>query len=452
MSDSAITHASGVFAPGHLGELTQVIPFEMVDAALESAGGRQRRIRRLPSRVVVYLLLAGALFAGQGWRQVWSRLTTGLPLRMPCPAGSAITEAMRRVGERPLRELFTLLAGPAVTGARRAARFAGRLVVAIDGTQVAVADTDANRAVFPKPRGGPNGEAGYPMIRLVAIVAAGTRTVIDAVFGADAVGELAYADRAAAALRPGMLLLGDRNFAAARFFRAVTAAGAQFLIRSKTGTGSMKLPVLTRLPDGSWLSAAGGMRVRVIDAQVTITTHDASRAGRYRLITTVLDPAEATAEQLLRLYHERWEIETAYGELKSAILGGRVLRGRHPSAVRQETWAILAAYQALRIAMTDAVLHRPDIDPDRTSFSTALNTARDQIIHAEGIIAATRIDIVGRIGAAVLDALVPTRRVRTRQRVIKRAISKYRAKGPDIDRRTYPATLRTRILTPDPDG
>ncbi|MGH3504600.1 MAG: transposase domain-containing protein [Nocardioidaceae bacterium] len=114
MHDSAINHARGVFAPGHLGELTRIVPFEMVDAALEAVGGTQQRLRRLPLRVVVYLLLAGALFAGQGWRHVWSCLTASLPGPVARPSGTAITEAMRRVGVAPVRELFTLLKGPAV--------------------------------------------------------------------------------------------------------------------------------------------------------------------------------------------------------------------------------------------------------------------------------------------------------------------------------------------------
>ncbi|WP_427008591.1 transposase domain-containing protein [Pseudarthrobacter sp. H2] len=261
MHDSVINHAPGVFAPGHLGELTRVVPFEMVDAALTATGRTQHRLRLLPSRVVVYLLLAGVLFAGQGWRQVFSRLTAGLPGPVVRPSGAAITEAMRRVGAAPLRELFDLLKGPAVTSARQTVQFAGRLVVAIDGTQIPVADTDANRVMFPKPRGGPNGEAGYPMIRLVALVASGTRSVIEAVFGSDRTGELSYASQVAAALRPGMLLLGDRNFATYKFFTTVTGTGAGFLIRGKSGTGAMKLPATTRLHDGSYLSNAGGVPV-----------------------------------------------------------------------------------------------------------------------------------------------------------------------------------------------
>lgn len=166
----------------------------------------------------------------------------------------------------------------------------------------------------------------------------------------------------------------------------------------------------------------------------------------------MLNPATAPATQLLELYHRRWEIETAYCELKSTILGGRVLRSRYPTGVEQEVWALLTAYQVLRTAMADALLDRPDIDPDRASFTTALRTARDQIIQAAGTIAATTIDLVGSIGAAIRADLMPGRRIRTRPRVIKRAISKYRAKGPDVDRRTHPATITTTILTPDPDS
>lgn len=196
--------------------------------------------------------------------------------------------------------------------------------------------------------------------------------------------------------------------------------------------------------------AAGGVPVRVIDAVVTITTDAGTRTGGYRPITTLLDPYEAPAKQLVRLYHERWEIETAYCGLKSTILGGRVLRSRYPAGVEQEVWALLTAYQVLRTAITDALPHRPDIDPDRASFTIAPRTARDQIIQSAGIITQTTVDPVGRIGTAILADLMPAKRARTRPRVIKRAISKYRAKGRDIDHRTYPATLHTRILTPAP--
>jgi hypothetical protein len=181
--------AAGVFAPGHLGELTQIVPFEMVDAALESARAVQARVRDLPSRVVVYLLLAGALFAEIGYPQVWARMVAGLDgVVVADPGSSALAQARRRVGAASLRELFGLLAGPAAG----AARWRGLLVCAVDGTTMFVPDTAANLRTYHRQSGG-NGDSGYPMLRLLAVVACGTRTVIDAVFGTYGISEIAYA-------------------------------------------------------------------------------------------------------------------------------------------------------------------------------------------------------------------------------------------------------------------
>lgn len=247
-----------------------------------------------------------------------------------------------------------------------------------------------------------------------------------------------------------MLLLGDRNFATYKFFAAVNATGAGFLIRGKTGRGAMRLPAATTLRDGSYLAIAAGVPVRVIEAEVAIATPAGTRTNTYRLITTLLDPRLAPAKALVDLYHRRWEIETAYCELKSTILGGRVLRGRYPSGIEQEMWALLTLYQVLRTAMSDATLTRTDIAPGQTSFSVALHASRDQVVLAAGIIASTSVDLVGKIGAAVLANLMPVRGPRTGIRVVKRAISKYRAIGRDLDRKTYPAKLDIRILAPDP--
>ena len=451
-----MTRARGVFAAGHLGELTQLIPFELVDHALACAGGLQQRLRRLPSRVVVYLLLAGALWPGLGRQRVWSHLMASLPGPLSLPARSSITAAMRRVGPAPLKALFDLVKGPAVVTATQTTTFAGRLVAAIDGTQIAVADTPANRSVFPKAKAGPNGPPGYPMLRLVTLVACGTRTLMEAVFGTDTVGELTYAGDlvteagASGALKPGRLLLGDRNFCATAFVNTLASTGADFLIRAKTHRTALKLPVLGRVRDGTFLSCVGGVPVRVIEA--TLTTAPAGVDGpapttsTYRLVTSLLDPDQAPAAALVRLYHERWEIETSYCELKSTVLDGRVLRGRYPAALIQQVWALLVTYQVLRTAMSDALLHRPDLDPDRASFTVALDTAREQLIRAEGIIGRARIDLVGRVGRAVLGRLLPARRCRSRPRVKKRAISsKYRAVGREVDHRTYQTVVHIEL-------
>jgi hypothetical protein len=435
--------AAGRFAPGHLGELTQQVPFEMVDAVLEQTCRVQRRVRDLPARVVVYLLLAGCLFAELGYSQVWHRLTAGLDgLPAAAPTASALTQARRRLGPGPLRELFALLRGPDPAGAR----WRGLLVCAIDGTIMTVADSTANLAVYSKQRGGPNGGSGYPMLRLLALVSCGTRTVIDAVFRPVSAGETTCAPLLLGSLRAGMILLADRNFAAGFLAAQIAAARAEFLIRVRTGNGSPKLPVLQRFRDGSWLSRFGGVPVRVIDAEITITTSAGRATDGCRLITTLTDPGRYPAGDLAVLYHERWEIETAYLELKSTILGGRVLRARTPDGIEQEIYALLITYQALRTAIADAAATVPGTDPDRASFAIALNAARDQIILAAGVIAGTVIDLAGKIGRLVLAALMPARRLRISPRVVKRAMSRYNARGK-VDRTTYKATIDIAIIT-----
>jgi Insertion element 4 transposase N-terminal/Transposase DDE domain len=442
-----VTVAAGRFAPGHLGELTQQVPFEMVDAVLAETGMVQRRVRDLPSRVVVYLLLAGALFAELGYRQVWLRLVAGLDgLDLPDPSEAALTKARRRVGPQPLRTLFELLRGPGVTSLSAAVRWRGLLVCAIDGTTMSVADSQANLTRFSKQRGGPCGGSAYPMLRLVAVVACGTRSIIDAVFGPTSTGETRYAARLAGSLRTGMLVLADRNFAAGYLVAAIADAHAHVLVRVRTGASGPKLPVLRRHRDGSYRSSFGGTLVRVIDAEITVATTAGRVTGTYRLVTTLLDPNRYPGVELVTLYHERWEIETCYLELKSSILGGRVLRARTPAGVHQEVYALLVTYQILRTAMADAT-NTTGVDPDRASFTAALNTARDQLIQAAGVIADTVIDLVGRIGRVVLDNLLPPRRPRVNARTVKRAISKYNARGPNIDRRTYKATLAIKLFT-----
>ncbi|MGO4618349.1 IS4 family transposase, partial [Nocardia sp. 2TAF39] len=424
--------AAGVFAPGHLGELTRIVPFEMVDAALESARAAQVRVRELPSRVVVYLLLAAGLFPDIGYSGVWAKLCSGLRgLAVAAPGSSALTQARRRIGAAPLRELFALLAGPAAG----AARWRGLLVCAIDGTSMFVPDTAANLSIYHRQTGG-NGDSGYPMLRLVAVVACGTRTVIDAVFGTYGIGERTYAPTLFRCLREGMLLLADRGFGYADQVSAIAATKADLLIRAKN---NLALPALEYLPDGSWLTSMGSVVVRVIDAEITITPHRGPRrCERYRLVTTLVDYRRYRAIDLVELYHQRWQIETSYLELKSTILDGRVLRARTPAGITQEVYALLCTYQALRIAIADATATGPAATPLHANFTIALNTARDQVVHAAAVITSGAIDLVGDIGRAVLHDLLPTRRPRQSPRVVKRAISKHRAKGT-IDRTNYPS-------------
>lgn len=436
--------AAGVFAPGHLGELTQIVPFEMVDAAVAATGAGQRRVRLLPARVVVYLLLAGCLFAEVGYRQVWHKLTCGLAgIPVADPSGGALWQARTRLGPAPLRWLFDLLRGPAVVAAA-GVRWCGLLVCAIDGTTMAVADGVRNLAVFSKQAGN-HGGSGYPLLRLVALVACGTRTIVDAVFGPIGTGELDYTRRLARSLHEGMIVLLDRHFDVAWLIERLAATGAQLLVRVKA---NRKLPVLARYRDGSFLSQIGLTRLRIVECEITVATRAGRHTGVYRLATTLLDARRHPASTLVTLYHERWEIETVYLELKSSILGGRVLRAHTPAGVAQEIYALLSVYQILRIAIADAITATGGIDPDRGSFTVALQAAREQVTQAAAVIAETTVDLIGAIGRRVIADLLPDRRLRVSPRIVKRANSKFQARGPNINRRSYKATLSINIIVP----
>jgi hypothetical protein len=444
-----ISVAGGRFAPGHLGELTQHLPFEMVDEALSATKATQVRLRDLPSRVVVYLLLAACLFPELGYPGVWRKLTAGMcGTPVVNPTAGAVCQARRRVGVAPLRWLFDLLRGPAATRRHRGTWWRGLLVCAIDGTTLTVPDNPKILARFTKQAGN-HGGTGYPQVRLVALLACGTRTLIDAVFGPTATGETTYTPRLLRSLRSGMILLADRNFGAKDLLADIAATGADVLIRLKNGR---RMPILARYPDGSYLSTLGALRVRVVECEITISTTAGRHTGVYRLATTLLDHHRYPAAELIRLYHERWEIETAYLELKSSMLGGRVLRARTPTGVEQEVYALLVTYQLLRTAMTDATNTRADTDPDRASFTIAWQTARDQLIQATNVIADAVIDLIGTIGRHVLANLMPARRLRVCPRIVKRAISKYQARGPNIDRTSYKATIGIDILAGEPPG
>ena len=319
MIQSVITRrivvAGGVFAPGHLGELTQIVPFEMVDAVLADCGCVQRRVRKLPARVVVYLLLAAAFFEPAGYPAVWRKLTSALEGAGAAEVtAAALWQARTRLGPAPLRALFDLLRGSAAAPRTCGSWWRGLLVCAIDGTALDVADTPGHRARLGK---GDNqyATAGYPQIRLVALVACGTRAIIDAVFGPAADGESTYVTRLLRSLHTGMIVLTDRGLSGNALLAAVTGTGADFLARL---SANRKPPVLRRLPDGSFLSVLGGVKVRIIECQITIATTAGSQTGTYRLATTLLDSRQHPAFELVTLYHQRWvRHEVAWSEWSS---------------------------------------------------------------------------------------------------------------------------------------
>jgi Insertion element 4 transposase N-terminal/Transposase DDE domain len=385
-----------------LGALTATYPPELVDQVLAATGRTEQRRRLLPARVMVYYVLALALFAGVGYEEVMRSLVHGLGWARPSPGrsrrtwpawhvpgASAIGEARARLGPEPLQGLFQRAVVPLATPATPGAWYRTWRVCAIDGTCLEVADTPANDAAFGRP-GSPRGErrAAFPQVRLVGLTECGTHAIVDAeVAGIAAGGELRLVAPLARSLGPGMLVLGDRGIRGADLWRRLTATGAQLLWRARADA---VLPVDQVLADGSYLSRIHLRRDRHRHADPTVVRvveyrlDDPGRpqaAGRvYRLVTSILDPAAAPATELAGLYAQRWEIETALGELKTSQRGRQaVLRSRTPDGVLQEVWAHLLVHYALRRLMQHAAADQ-GLDPDRLSFTHTIRIVRRQVL------------------------------------------------------------------------
>jgi hypothetical protein len=430
-----IETAPGLHAPGHLGELTQIIDFALVDAVLEETGARERRLRLLPARVMVYFVLALAMFEHCSYQAVWAKLTAALAaLPLPRPSASSLSRARRRLGAAPLKALFEVLAGPVARPQAPGARWRGWHLVAIDGTTVHTPDHPQVRADYPKRTG--RGEFGYPLLRLVALIECGSRALLAATLGPERDGEPTLARRVLGALSPGMLVLADAGYDSGALLAQVHQRGAAFICRS----GATRCPtIITRLPDGSYLALLGTGRsgtghaaqrlpVRIIEAWITLTLSDGShRREQWRLITDLTDHRRYPAAEVIGLYHRRWQIETTYFSLKATVLQGRVLRSCHPAGLEQEMYALLTVYQALIRLAADAAFTRPDLALCRISFTVLLHAARDQVVLAAAI-APERIELVGVIGRAALGALLPALpRYRLKARTRKNSVSKYSA-------------------------
>ena len=442
---TAITVAAGVFAPGHVGELTRVVPFELVDAVLEETGTRERRLRLLPSRVGVYFVLAMCLFPRPGYLGIWAKLTAALGgPGVAVPSAKALRELRRRIGVAPLKALFETLAGP-LGQPRTPGVMSGRYrTVAFDGCRsLKVPDTARNRAWLGKMKAS-LGETGYPVIQLMTLCETGTRALIGAVFGTTATGELDWARKLLPLLDATMLVLMDRGFDAGEFLREVAATKAQFLVRLNA---ARRPPVLGPLPDGSVLSVIGGVKVRIIEASVTVTCHDGTRyGGSYRLATTLLDHRAYPGGALISLYHERWEHEITYLALRHTLLGGRVLRSGDPAGLGQEMWALLTLYQALRIAITDAIETMPGTDPDRASYQIAAETAQTLVTGARNITGEPS-DLAGDIGRAVLASLHGPRLPRVCARRVKSPLSRWNKHPPGKPRTSLKITSVTTVTS-----
>jgi hypothetical protein len=383
LSDSRLTDHISV------GVLTRVFPPELVDGVVAEAGRRERRSRLLPARVVVYYVLALALFAEGSYEEVMRQLVEGLAWESgwrqawEVPTKVAIYKARERLGREPLELLFRAACSPLAAVSTRGAFYRGLRLVSIDGTCLDVADTPANDREFGRP-GSSRREGGgaFPQLRIVALAESGTHAIFDAALGGYENSERGLAEELFGSLSEGMLCLADRGFYSFEAFQEARAGGAALLWRVKSDVG---LPREQTLADGSYLTSIyalkdrkarrDGQPARVIEYQL----HDPALTEpeqHYRLITTLLDPDDAPAGELAALYPQRWELESALDELKTHQRGPRVvLRSKNPDGVYQEAYGHLATHYAIRRVMHDAAL-QADLVPHRLSFIRGLRAAR----------------------------------------------------------------------------
>ena len=372
------------------GVISKEFPLARVQEALADTGKQSQRRRLLPAHVVVYYVIALSLYMQvscpevlrcllEGLRWLHGRETPAIPL-----AGeSGISQARSRLGSEPLRQLHDALVRPIATPRTRGAWYRHWHVVSLDGSTLDVPDTKANAPVFGRQFTW-RGRAAFPQIRLVSLVENGTHVLFGSQWGPYATSERRLATAAIERLQPGMLCLADRGFYGFELWQAARHTGADLLWRVQK---NFHLPVEKRLEDGSFLTyvyphAAArsrqqhGIPVRAIEYKLPGLDQ---AEPVYRVITTILDAKQAPAAELAALYHERWEIETAFDELKTHLRGSRiVLRSKTPELVAQEFYGLMMAHFAVRGLMHEAALQE-DIDPDELSFIHAVRVIRRKL-------------------------------------------------------------------------
>ena len=369
-----------------LGVVARTFPLEKIRASLTATGKESVRERDLPAHVVVYYVIALALYMQSSYREVLRCLLEGIQWLVEPGAAinvagnSGISQARTRLGWEPVRQLHDEVVRPVAVAATKGAWYRAWRLISVDGSTLDVADEKGNDEAFGRP-GASRGESAYPKIRFVSLVENGTHVLFGSRMADYATSEVALAKTVLAHLGKGMLCLADRGFFGFEMWKQAAATGADLLWRVRK---NIHLPCEKRLPDGSYLSriyssqqdqrrGRNGIVVRVIEYRLEGVE---GAEPLYRLATTIPGHELAPAAELAALYHERWEIETAFDELKTHLRGAHiVLRSKTPDLVRQEFYGLLMAHFAVRGLMHEAAL-RANKDPDKLSFLHAVRVVR----------------------------------------------------------------------------
>jgi hypothetical protein len=385
-----------------IGVLTRVVSRSDVDEVLVETGRMQKRTRSLPAHVVVYFVLALALYA-DGYEEVIRKLVHGLRFARVwsrdwvVPSTGALSQARQRLGAEPMHALFDRVAVPLARPGTPGAWLGAWRLMAIDGVMIDLPDTEANLAVYGKPEGG--SRRPFPQLRAVGLSECGTHALVAAAPGTIYQGERELARQLRNRITPDMLIIADRGFHSFELWCEFLVTGAALLWRAWSTITFEPTEVLA---DGSYLAEIGNkssrssaariplaavpasphlathIPVRIIEYQIEGHTDSDGKSETFRLITSILDPEQASAIELAGAYHQRWEIETSFREMEIQLLNGGGLRSKTPELVRQELWGMFISHYAIRAFMTEAA-DTVDLDPDRLSFTRTLNIIRRQV-------------------------------------------------------------------------
>ena len=387
-----------------VGVLVEAVSRDRVDAAVDACGVRElRRGGKLPAHVAVYLTMGLCLFPDDPQDEVALKVTGSLSAfgvwdaSWQAPTSSAVTQARKRIGPEVVRRVFELVAAPVAEYGTPGGFLRSWRVTAIDGFSLDVPDTPANAAEFGYTTKDPGGSP-FPKARVVAVAECGTHAMLDAEAAPFSTGEKTLAMPLLARLGADWLLTADRNFYGFSAWRTAADTGAALCWRAP---GQLKLPVLEVLADGTylsvvidsgiqgrrreaiWAAARAGQQfdtarariVRVVEYDVP-DRGDPAKRELIALLTTIIDPRDATAEELAYAYHQRWEQETSIDQVKTHLRGsGRVLRSKSPDLVYAEIYGYLLVHYAIS-ALIGRAAANAGLDPDRVSYTRTLRLAR----------------------------------------------------------------------------
>ena len=380
--------SSPEIGPGELLQAIEtVIPADRIKQAIEATHSQERRNRRLPTHVVVALVIAMHLWSQDSILDVLKNLVNGLSSewirlsqRWRAPSKSSISEARQRVGPQVMSRLFGLVARPLATPQTPGAFLGGLRVMGVDGTVFDLPDTEANARVFGYPGSRAGTRAAFPKARLVVLAEAGTHLLADALICPYRMGERVRAIKLLRSVEEGMLLMWDRGLHSYKMVRATLERHCHFLGRVPA---NVKFEVVKQLADGSYLSwiapdrkskkkGGGRILVRVIE----YTIEQEAQPQTYRLITDLLDIERFPALLLAQEYHQRWEVENTLDELKTHLNGRKTpIRSKNPREVVQEIYGWLLAHWAVRCLIFQTA-EQAGISPLRLGFTGTLRVVR----------------------------------------------------------------------------